>query len=91
MKDLLLIGCGFMGGAGFMGCMILWVDNREWVRELKRKHNIGGYQPLKDTDTSPPKGGSGVPSHKDFPEIKTNDWASRLSNGECDEYEKRFL
>lgn len=40
MRDLILIGIGIIFGASVM---ILWVnavDNREWLREFKKKHGI---------------------------------------------------
>lgn len=62
MKDLIIFASGFIGGITLMGVLILLIDNREWVKDLKKKHNIGGYQPENDVKSSPPQARSGVPS-----------------------------
>lgn len=55
MIDLTLFISGFIAGITVMGMLIIWVDNREWVKDLKKKHNLGGYQPKYEIKSDPPQ------------------------------------
>ncbi len=48
MKELLFFGLGFISGMVCLAILIMIIDNREWVRNLYKKHRIGKFAETDD-------------------------------------------